>query len=423
MSQPARLLSLILVVVLGVAAVVATVVILGNGDGEPGPSAGPSGEASAPAVGSATAGPSQDVAAAFAAIEDQVRALRGLQAPDIGPPEIIDRAQLAVELDEMLAAEWTDAELADANLALRAMGLLNPDQDLRELSQALLADQVIGFYDPLEERMVVVSDEGLSVLARITYAHEYTHALQDAAFRSFDTREELTDDDAILARQALEEGDATVVMFQWALQELEPDELLEVQTTPQPDTSAVPGWMLRQLQFPYLAGFAFVNGLRATGDWAAVDAAYDDAPVSTEQVLHPEKYLDREAPVEVEAVPLAERMGAGWEAIEPNTIGEVMIDIWLVELGAEQEAATAAAAGWGGDRLAVAGGPDGAWAMAWRIAWDSAAEADEFAAVHDGLQPGGDIAATLVRTAPTETVVVHASSPDVLAAVVSAVNG
>jgi hypothetical protein len=212
-------------------------------------------------------------------------------------------------------------------------------------------------------------------------------------------------------------------MFQWALQELEPDELLEVQTAPQPDTSAVPGWMLRQLQFPYLAGFAFVNGLRATGDWAAVDAAYDDAPVSTEQVLHPEKYLDREAPVEVEAVPLAERMGAGWEAIEPNTIGEVMIDIWLVELGAGQEAATAAAAGWGGDRLAVAGGPDGAWAMAWRIAWDSAAEADEFAAAHDGLQPGGDIAATLVRTAPTETVVVHASSPDVLAAVVSALSG
>jgi hypothetical protein len=423
MSRQARLLSLVLVVLLGVAAVVAAVVIIGNDGGEPGPSAGGSDGPSAPAAGSATAGPSQDAAAAFADIEEQVRALRGLPAPDIGPAEIIDRAQLADELEEMLAAEWTDDELADANLALRAMGLLGPDQDLRALSQALLADQVIGFYDPLEERMVVVSDEGLSVLARITYAHEYTHALQDAAFRSFETRDELTDDDAILARQALEEGDATVVMFQWALQELEPDELLEVQTAPQPDTSAVPGWMLRQLQFPYLAGFAFVNGLRATGDWAAVDAAYDDAPVSTEQVLHPEKYLDREAPVEVEAVPLAERMGAGWEAIEPNTIGEVMIDIWLVELGAGQEAATAAAAGWGGDRLAVAGGPDGAWAMAWRIAWDSAAEADEFAAAHDGLQPGGDIAATLVRTAPTETVVVHASSPDVLAAVVSALSG
>jgi hypothetical protein len=419
MSRQARLLSLVLVVLLGVAAVVAAVVIIGNDGGEPGPSAGGSDGPSAPAAGSATAGPSQDAAAAFADIEEQVRALRGLPAPDIGPAEIIDRAQLADELEEMLAAEWTDDELADANLALRAMGLLRSEQDIRELSQALLADQVIGFYDPLEERMVVVSDEGLSVLARITYAHEYTHALQDAAFRSFETRDELTDDDAILARLALEEGDATVVMFQWALQELEPDELGEVTATPQPDTSAVPGWMLRQLQFPYLAGFAFVNGLRATGDWAAVDAAYDDAPVSTEQVLHPEKYLAGELPVDVAAAPLAGRFGAGWEDIEPNTIGEAMIDIWLVELGAEQEAATAAAAGWGGDRLSVASGPDGAWAMAWRIAWDSAAEADEFAAAHDGLQQGGDIAATLVRTAPTETVVVHAASPDVLAALVA----
>jgi hypothetical protein len=212
-------------------------------------------------------------------------------------------------------------------------------------------------------------------------------------------------------------------MFQWALQHLAPDELAEVQTTPQPDTSAVPGWMLRQLQFPYLAGFAFVNGLRAAGDWAAVDAAYDDAPVSTEQVLHPEKYLDREPPVEVEALPLAERFGVGWEGIEPNTIGEAMIDIWLVELGAEQEAATAAAAGWGGDRLAVASGPGGDWAMAWRIAWDSAAEADEFAAVHDGLQPGFDVVAQAVRLSPTETLVLHASSADVLAALVLAFGG
>jgi len=419
MSAPARPL-VIGIVLVAVVATLAVIAVLGNGDGVSNPSPGASAAASEPATPSPSVAGSEDVSGAFAEIEGQVRELRELPAPGIGPAEIIDRAQLATELEEMLAAEWTGDELADANLTLRAMGLLTADQDLRELSHALLADQVIGFYDPLEERMVVVSDEGLSVLARITYAHEYTHALQDSAFRSFDEREELTDDDAILARQALEEGDATLVMFQWALENLEPDELQEVTTAPQPDTSAVPGWMLRQLQFPYLAGFTFVSALRGSGDWAVVDDAYTDAPVSTEQVLHPEKYLAGEAPVGVEAAGLAERFGAGWENVAPTTIGEAMIDIWLVELGAGQDEATAAAAGWGGDRLAVARGGDDDWAMAWRIAWDSAAEADEFAAAHDGLQPGRDALGTLVRPSPTETLVLHGSSADVLAALVSA---
>ena len=420
MSTRARLFILGGSVLLAVVVTLAVVAVLGDGNVVASPSPGASGAASKPASASPSAVSLEDVAGAFAEIERQVRELRGLPAPDIGPAEIIDRAQLAEELEEMLAAEWTDEELADANLTLRAMGLLTADQDLRELSQALLADQVIGFYDPLEQRMVVVSDEGLSPVARFSYSHEYTHALQDAAFRTFDERDRLTDDDAILARQALEEGDASVVMIQWALQHLSPDELQEVSTTPQPDTSVVPGWMIRQLQFPYLAGFTFVNALRGSGDWAAVDDAYTDAPVSTEQVLHPEKYLAGEAPVSVEAAGLAQQFGAGWEEVAPTTIGEVMIDIWLVELGAGQAEATAAAAGWGGDRLAVASGPDDRWAMAWRIAWDSAAEADEFAATHDGLQPGGDALGTLVRPSPTETLVLHGSSADVFAALVSA---
>jgi hypothetical protein len=425
MSTAGRLVVIGLVAVLGAAASLVAVTSLRDEGPVANASAGPSEAGSAGQSAAPSASTSEDVEAAFAEIEAQVRELRGLPAPDIGPAEIIDRAQLAVELDEMLAEEWTDEELARSNLTLQAMGLLTPEQDLRELSQALLADQVIGFYDPLEKRMVVVSDEGLSALARITYAHEYTHALQDEAFGSFAARDELTDDDAILARQALEEGDATLVMFGWALQggNLTPQELQEVGTTPQPDTSEVPGWMLRQLEFPYSAGLTFAMQLRGSGDWAAVNDAYTRAPTSTEQVLHPEKYLAGEEPDEVQAAALADTLGGGWEDLDPTTMGEVMIDIWLVELGADQIAATGAAAGWGGDRLAVARGPDGDWAMAWRVTWDSAADADEFQAAHEGLQAGGDIRSTLVRASPIETVILHAPSDDLLAGLVSAFGG
>ncbi|HSM38761.1 MAG TPA: hypothetical protein VK838_05455, partial [Candidatus Limnocylindrales bacterium] len=271
----------------------------------------------------------------------------------------------------------------------------------------------LGFYDPASQRMVVVSDTGLSAEARVTYAHEYTHALQDGAFDTFDKLDQLVDDDAIGAIQALEEGDATVVMFQWAFAHLRPDELAQIGATPLPDTTGIPEWMVNQLTWPYLAGFAFVNALNGGQGWERVDAAYADPPVSTEQVIHPDKYLDGEPPIEVAAPGVAAALGSGWEDLEPNTVGEAMIDIWLTDLGSASLTAVAAA-GWGGDRLAVAEGPNGEWAMAWRIAWDSAADADEFQAAYEATSAPSGFVSRLVRSSSEETLVLHASSSQVL---------
>jgi hypothetical protein len=421
MSTPARLLAVGLVAVLSVAALAVTVAYLSDDEGAASPSASASPSpvpSAAPASPTPAASAPGDLAQALAEIEAQVLELRGLPAPEIGPAEIIDREQLTAELAELLDSEWTDDELERANLTLRAMGLLTADQDLRELSERLLGDQVLGFYDPDEQRMVVVSDEGFDALARITYAHEYTHALQDGAFSSFDARDALTDDDAILARQALEEGDATVVMFQWALAgNLTPDELQDVALTPQPDTSDVPGWMLRQLEFPYLAGFTFVNELRvaAGGSWSEVNDAYTDAPASTEQILHPEKYLAGEQPIEVDPIQMTQALGDGWDDLEPTTMGEAMIDIWLAELGVDQATATEAAAGWGGDLLEVAAGPDGEWIMGWHMAWDTAADAAEFLAAHgQAAVPAGMASFASEGATATETWVVHASSDELI---------
>ena len=43
--------------------------------------------------------------------------------------------------------------------------------------------------------------------------------------------------------------------------------------------------------FPYREGAQFVAALLDVGWWPAVNAAYLDPPVSTEQILHPEKYI------------------------------------------------------------------------------------------------------------------------------------
>ena len=389
-----------------------------------GPVASPSPVASATPsatpTGEATPSASVDPLEVFAGVEADVQQLRGLPAADIGPPDVISRAELADLLVTELDATWTDEQLAADNLTLRALGLLTAGQDLRALTQQLYEGQVLGFYDFEEKRMVVVSDSGLDAEAKVTYAHEYTHALQDAAFDTGAAHDAVADeDDAALALLALEEGDATWVMFQWAFSHLDAAEMAELGATPLPDMTGIPAWMVSQLEFPYLTGAQWIAQLWSSGGWDAVDAVYDDPPASTEQVLHPEKYAAGEQPNEVTPLDLATALGTGWDEVDPTTVGEAMTSIWLEHLGVGTADATAAAAGWGGDEAAVASGPDDAWALAWTLSWDTAADADEFAETYSGVSADLPFAASLVRISPSETVVLHASSGDVLEALLA----
>jgi hypothetical protein len=411
-TLPRRLVALATVVL--VAAMVAVLALRAIGA----PVAnGPSAEAS-PSVAEPLPTPSDpnDPLTVFARIERQVSALRELPPARIGPPDVISRAELAGELKRVFDETWTPRQLAADNLTLRAMGLLTPRQDIRALTESLYEGQVLGFYDFDTRRMVVVSDEGMTAAAKITYAHEFTHAMQDAAFNTgADHEADAQEDDAALAKLALEEGDASVAMVRWAFDgTLSPDELGTVGSTPVPDMSGIPDWMVRQLTFPYETGAGFVSQLFARGGWDMVDTAYRQPPASTEQVIHIEKYLGREAPVRLADEPLAGELGTGWRSVESTTIGEAMIGIWLGQLGVGLADSTTAAEGWGGDRLSVAAGPAGQWAMAWQIAWDTPEDADEFVAQHGDITADLPFKTVIRRAGPTTTFVFHASSATVM---------
>lgn len=372
------------------------------------------------ATPSAIASPSgsDDPRTVLAAIEAQVAGIRELPQADIGPPDLITRSQLSVELRRVFDEAWTPEQLAADNLSLRAMGLLTAQQDIRRLTESLYNDQVLGFYDFDRKRMVVVSDDGLSGEAKITYAHEFTHAMQDAAF-DIGSRQGADDpeqDDMGMAFLALEEGDASVAMVRWAFSgTLSTDELAHIGSTPVPDMSGIPPWMVKQLTFPYETGAEFVSQLFARSGWDAVDAAYAAPPSSTEQVIHVDKYLDGEKPVPVDGPSPADRLGKGWHDVETTTIGEAMTAIWLGQLGVRDRTARDAAAGWGGDELTVARGPHQAWAMTWRMVWDSPAEAAEFLAAARQINVNLPFATRTLRVDSRTTLTVHASSPAFLA--------
>ena len=327
-----------------------------------------------------------EIEAEIARIEPAVAALRGLEQRRPVSTRLITTAALRERIAQEFADEYPAQELADLGRLYEGLGLLPPGSDLGALYQDLLGEQVIGLYDTDEKELFVVTDGPFGPLERVTTAHEYTHALQDQHF-DLDAflPEEHDQGDRTIARLAVGEGDATLLMFEWAQQALSADELLQYLRSSQ-DPAALerfakmPAILREPLLFPYSQGFALVQDRQDAGGWAAVDALYADPPASTEQLLHLEKYAAHEAPVEVRLPDgVAAALGEGWSLGVEDSFGELVTRIWLDEqLGAS--VSREAAAGWGGDRVALYRGPDDAWAIAWETHWDSGAEADEFRA-------------------------------------------
>lgn len=340
---------------------------------------------------------SADVDAVYDAIEEQVIALRGLDPVRDVARKVIDESELRTMITEQFDEE-TPPEYVAANERLyKALELIPADSNLRGLTLDLLSGGVAGFYRSDQDTLYIVSRTGLpGVNERITFAHEYDHALQDQNTPVFDDQDGILDQtDRILARQAVYEGDATLLMTLWAADNFDLADLAELLTIGNdPEATALlermPTILRETLLFPYTTGLTFVQAVQTQGGWGAVDDLYDRMPTSTEQILHPESYAAREAPVEVDLPDdLATQLGDGWSVPLEDTLGELQLGIWLREGGVDPDDAATAAAGWGGDRLAVVEGPNDAWGVVLETTWDSPADATEFLdavqSVVDGL--------------------------------------
>lgn len=368
----------------------------------------------------ATSGPDDPAAATYAEIEGQVQELRGLAATTPVARGVFDTASLCAYLRDGFRKDNPEELVAGTETLYKELGLMPQDASLEDLYLELLTSQVAGLYDDETKQMYVVTQDGaIGPVEEITYAHEYTHALQDQAFglRKL-IGEDFDQSDRSLARSALVEGDATLLMSLWAQRHLTPGELGEVAGTTDPASEAIlagmPAILKDPLLFPYTSGIQLALGPFTSGGFAAVDELYANPPASTEQVLHADKLAAREAPVAV-AFPddLATRLGDGWKVSLQDTLGEMLLEVVLRDGGAS--ATNDAAAGWGGDRVALLEGPGGEKAVVLDTVWDSDADAGEYAAALDSLAArvqGLGRSVGVYRPAPDRVVMVSASGAD-----------
>lgn len=309
---------------------------------------------------------------------EEATGLRFTSAPKL---EERDRDAVREFLEQQFAEQLTPLELAGTEAAYKRFGMLPDTLDLRSFLLDLLTEQVAGYYDPATRVLYVVKD-GPPEIISITITHELMHALQHMHFPLDTARALKGDNDRQVALQSMVEGQAVYEQMSIMLGGSDfgmrlpggwdsiREQIRSAQAS-MPKFASAPTLLQETLLFPYISGAEFTRQFKRARPGAV---PYDPPPASTEQILHPEKYLDS-VPDLPTRVSLGEPRGA--QIIHEDNLGEFETRLFLYEHLRDVGGAASAAAGWDGDRyqlVQVAGGTG----IVWLTVWDDALEAAEF---------------------------------------------
>ena len=334
------------------------------------------------------------VASQMDQIEGEVARVRGLDQPPTVNRNLLTTDELRKKVEENFFKDYKPQEVADDVRVLTALGLIEPGYDLYNLYLDLYTEQIAGYFDLDTEEMYVVLDQDFIGPQRSTYAHEYTHALQEYNHNvrnGMNYTEEYckTDSEYCAALQALIEGDASLTEQSWLYMYGTDQDRKEIDEYYQNNDLSVfdsaPAFLQDDFIFPYLQGVDFTLALFEKGGFTQIDQAYTDPPVTTEQILHPERYPD-DKPVPVTLPDLSNTLGRELREIDRGVMGEWYTYLILAR-GAgttfqlAEDQAKPAAEGWGGDGYVVYWDEAASQPVVVMLTtWDTTDDAAEFSA-------------------------------------------
>lgn len=354
-------------------------------------------------------------------------AMRCLTFEYLPPVEIINRTEFANETEADFEGVGSEERLYD-NAKFETLLTIGSDEDSIDIRQADREVTVGGYYNFVEERIVVISDDPDQLMIdEEILAHELGHALQDQHFNLEEYERPTRDIDN--AKLGVIEGDVHLIEQEY-LEHCAEDRWNEPCVTDDSDPGEAggdpPNWGLYFMQFqPYSDGPAFIEHIYESNDsWDAVDSLYDAMPNSSQQVIYPEKYNE----VQPKNLTVNSTASEDWERIpasptkEHNVIGQagmasifmdptyddpldpsgpildqdeflninmttgevdphnpVNYDVWPVD-------------GWAGDELYVYADEDNRTGSVWKTAWTDELQAAEFLEAYEALieYRGGD---------------------------------
>jgi hypothetical protein len=263
-------------------------------------------------------------------------------------------------LRKMKEDKDADKRYADQK-TMEKFGLLPKDYPLDQVMVKVLTEQIAGLYDP-DSQEFFIADWTTPADERPVMSHELTHALQDQHFHIDKwTDAAKPNDDGELARDAVIEGSAMAAMLDYQLGgkgsirdlgDFDPAMLMG-DLDSSPELSKAPKVLQDELLFPYLAGIRFTQHLlKARNGWPDFYKVFDQPPVSTQQIMHPDLYLQGVVPAKIDLPGAKGAISSDWKKLDENNMGEFGVQEILKQFLAKDRSA-ALAAGWNGDRYAI----------------------------------------------------------------------
>jgi hypothetical protein len=357
---------------------------------------------------------------AIDALMQAAQRIRGLRFLHDVPVLVQDPTAIMAYVETQIDAE----ELERSRMVYVALGLLSPKLDVRSLLLRLMGEQIVGYYD-LDHGSLVVRDDVMRAFggartaarvdlaeARVVLVHELVHALQDQRLGLSARMDEKRDSDGDSALRSLIEGDATLAMIAYSLQG-ESVPLSDLTTDPArvrnlsefvrssplagSELGSAPAIVREPLLSSYVDGLTFVANLHGDGGFSRINRVHADPPQSTEQILHPERFVHHDAPQRLRLRGAGKALGEQYTLWHEDTLGELEMRIYFAQASTEPQAARAAQ-GWGGDRLYAFRSATGQMAVVWLSTWDTSREADEAQAAAEQVHVSAPAGALVERS-------------------------
>ncbi len=301
---------------------------------------------------------------AFAAAQSDSRALCG-QVPTIAseltrisgmklhhpvPCDFITKEKINEFLSKRLKEEASPEDLRAEELTLKKFGFVPQDFDLAKSTVDLLTEQAAAFYDYNKKKLFITESDSKEPQDPVL-AHELSHALADQNFNLAKfIKAGRKSDDGSTARLAVMEGQATWLMSEYLArkngQSLKSSPELVAMMSGENESGGgsqfpvydkSPLYLRQSLIFPYTKGMLFQDALVHRDDQEAFAEVFRHPPLSTQQIIHPDKYFAGVKPTDP-ALP-DPHLPRGYKGLVGGSLGELEHGILLEQYAGKEESA------------------------------------------------------------------------------------
>jgi len=280
-------------------------------------------------------------------IASELATISGMKLHHPVPCDLITKEKVNEFLKKRVKEATTPEEIRAEELTLKKFGFVPADFNLEKTTVDLLTEQAAAFYDYDKKKLFVTETTAPETQAPVL-AHELSHAIADQNFNlgKF-IRQGRKSDDGATARLAIMEGQATWLMSEYLARKLGQS----LKTSPTlvkmmsalgdsagqyPVFDSAPLYLRQTLVFPYTKGMLFQQAVIERDGDSGFAEVFRQPPVSTQQILHPEKYFDGTAPLPPE-LPDA-KIAHSFKSLVGGSLGELDHELLLEQYGGKPEA-------------------------------------------------------------------------------------